>query len=361
MGASAPPHASFLVAPVRRREATHRRHVLLAIAALITLSATPVFGHHLAAGGAALLEGHDHVLGICLIAMHLLLQPVHTASHLLVLAGLGYAAWDRARAWLGVRAALRGLQPTTPAPGSPFANAAAVAEVPLGRIRVVPALTNPAFTVGWWRPNIYVARELGDLLSPDELAAVLAHEGAHLARRDPLLLSSLRFLACTLFFLPALRRLAADSADASEIAADDVAAELSSERAPLALASAIVRIATQYGRLDGRIEADAFGRSHGVAGFQRVDLLERRVRRLVSEEVAVGTHVTRRSLTGAAMALGVIWISGLIMAHPLPPEHGGAQDAASHCAHHRVALTHLFCLGLHAHRSAGSPCPHAGQ
>ena len=99
MGASAAPHSSYLVAPVRIRERTHRRQVLVAMAALIMLSATPVFGHHLAAGGAALLAGHDHLLGVCLIALHRLLAPVHTASHLLVVGGVVYATWDRLHAW----------------------------------------------------------------------------------------------------------------------------------------------------------------------------------------------------------------------------------------------------------------------
>ena len=106
-GVSAPTSAAWLAEPLRVREQAHRRHVLLAIAALIVLGATPVFGHHLAAGGAAMLAGRDHLLGVCLIALHLLLAPVHTASHLLVFSGFGYAAWDRARAWRSVREALR--------------------------------------------------------------------------------------------------------------------------------------------------------------------------------------------------------------------------------------------------------------
>ena len=41
-----------------------------------------------------------------------------------------------------------------------------------------------------------------------------------IARRDPLRLSLMRFLACTLFYIPALRRLADDLTDEAEIEAD---------------------------------------------------------------------------------------------------------------------------------------------
>ena len=71
---------------------------------------------------------------------------------------------------------------------------------------VVSGLPNPAFTVGWFHPMVYVAAELAEWLTSDELAAVLAHERAHLGRRDPLRLSVLRFLGRTLFWLPALHR-----------------------------------------------------------------------------------------------------------------------------------------------------------
>ena len=89
---------------------------------------------------------------------------------------------------------------------------------------VVRGLPNPAFTIGWIRPRIYVTSDLSRELNEGELRAVLAHEGAHVGRRDPLRLGLLRFLAHVVFWIPALRRLAADMADESEVQADDVAA-----------------------------------------------------------------------------------------------------------------------------------------
>lgn len=80
------------------------------------------------------------------------------------------------------------------------------------RIRVVEGLPLPALTVGFVRPAVYVARDLADELAEAELAVVLAHEGAHVARHDPLRLFARRLVAQTLFWIPALRRLADDAA-----------------------------------------------------------------------------------------------------------------------------------------------------
>lgn len=370
MSGAARPSRSYLPAPLRVREESHRRRVLLAIAILIVLSATPVFGHHLALRGEALLAGRDHVFGVCLIALHELLQPVHEPSHVLIAVGLSGAVWDRARAWRALRGVVSALDWSAPAIQSRLAGAAAEAGLPLDRIRLVAGLPNPAFTAGWLEPRVYVATALVEMLTHDELSAVLAHEAAHVMRRDPLRLSLLRFLACTLFFLPALRRLAADAADESEIAADDAAATSMSTRAPLALASAIVRIATHWSADRNGATSGPVGTPDGAVGFQRADLTERRVRRLMGEDAVVGTHLTRGSVASAAGALTVIWLSGLMMAHPLAaattrepgpgmnPARSTTEAARDHCAHHRLALTHLFCLGFHA-RPAGVRCPHA--
>jgi hypothetical protein len=103
----------------------------------------------------------------------------------------------------------------------------------------------------------------------------------------------------------------------------------------------------------------------GFQTFQRVDLLERRVRRLAGEDAEVGTHVTRSSLAAAGAVLVAVFVSGMMMAHPLPAEAAGAGAAHSptppHCRHPgESAFSHLFCLGWHA-RPADAPCPHMGR
>jgi Zn-dependent protease with chaperone function len=356
-----------LAATVPAREQARRRTTLLGVATLIVFSTSPVFGHHLATRADAMLAGHDHIVNVCLIAMHHLLAPVHLSFHWLLVAGLAYAVWDRGRAWIGLARTLRALEARSPSADAPIGAAAARVGLSRIRVRVVEGLPNPAFTAGFWRPHVYVAASLSEVLDAAQLDAVLAHERAHVTRRDPLRLSLLRFLACTLFYIPALRRLAADLTDQAEIDADDAAVACG---APLALASAILVLA-QWAtdrRFTTGIVAFPIGAAAGFSIFEpfpKVDLLERRVRRLAGEEAAVGTHVTRRSLWAAGAVLIAVWLSGLMMAHPLPaatPSDVGAHaHVAPHCRHvGESALSHLFCLGWGSRR-AGAPCPHTGR
>jgi Zn-dependent protease with chaperone function len=318
------------------------------MAALLLLTLAPVVGRHLIGAAHQPLTGIDHVGAVCLVALHLLLAPVHAALHLVVAAGLAYAAWDRARAWRRARRVLAPLDPVAPAPGDAFWQAAEAAGLDPARLRVVAGLPSPAFTAGWRSPVVYVARELAEgarRLAPGELTAVVAHERAHVARRDPLRFSLLRAVAKTLFWIPGLRGLADDVADEAEIRADDAAAAAVD---PLTLASALVALAgwrSPGGLAGGRAPGD--GPDYAV-GFVRGDLLDRRVRRLAGEDTTPASRVTGRSLAGTAVALAVVWASGLVDVHDLPHDDGAIAAAhvehAAHCHHLRTpAVSHVFC------------------
>lgn len=337
-------------------EGRHRRLVLFATGVLILLATSPVLAHHVGSRLDHLLAGRDHVWVFCMIAVHQMLAPVHEVFHGLLVAGLTFAVWDRSRAWLVVRRLLRSVEAVRPEQGDPLWAAAVAAHVPPALLRVVDGLPNPAFTAGWLRPHIYVAARLHEVLSTEELSAVLAHEHAHVRRRDPLRLSGLRFVGCALFWLPALRRLAADASDDAEIAADDTAVR----GQPLVLASAILKLAAW--RLPGQgpeVGGRVLERGSGVViGFQRDALLDRRIHRLVGEEAPVVTHVTRRTLAGAIAGLLLVWTSGLAVAHPLPTRSDHDAVHGGHCTQHQGwAVEHLFCFAGHA-RTPGTPCPH---
>lgn len=326
----------------------HVRHrvTLVAIGLLLILGTSPVYGHHLfSLGGAQLLAGMDHLGMLCLTALHLLLQPVHNAFHVVILAGVAYAFWDRLRAWRTLRATLALLEQRMPVAGDVFWRACTAAAVNPRRVRVVAGLPNPAFTVGLLTPRIYLAAELSKCLTSDQLRAVITHEGVHVRRHDPLRLFLLRLLACILFWIPALRRLEEDVCDEAEVLADDVAAR----GQPLVLASAILALA------DWRATRDA---PPLAIGFQRNDLLERRIRRLAGEQLPMRSHVTRRSVVIAGFALSLVWSSGVVMAHPMP-NAGHATAASPHCDHHgQSAFAHLFCRGGPFSTSRHEECPH---
>lgn len=323
------------------RERAHRRATLVAIGGLLFLATSPVFAHHLSFGLDSYLAGLDHLGALCVTALHLLFAPVHRAFHVLLVAGILYAAWDRYRAWRKFRGALSELFWHEAEVGGAVARSARRVGIDSSQLRVVPGLPSPALTVGWIRPLILVAGDLENRLSGDQLEAVFAHELVHVRRRDPLRLSVLRFLSLTIFWIPALRRLSDDFADEAEILADDHAGA----RQPLVLATALLALARAPNAIPGAV------------GLLRDGLLDRRVRRLAGESVTVRSHVTRRSRIAAVAALLTVWTSGILVAHPLPHH---ATGSGAHCEHHgQFVLGHLFCLGFPS--VTHTDCPHRSQ
>jgi hypothetical protein len=295
-----------------------------------------------------LLDGRDHLWSICLIALHQLLDPVHSVFHLLLIAGVAYAIADRARAWRRLRTTLGLIVTRSVVSTDATFVAALTAAVPTDSIRLVDGLPIPAFTIGWLRPVIHVSTELQSQLSPAQLAAVLAHEYAHVRRRDPLRLTLLRALGCLLFWLPAMRRLAADVADDAEIIADDFAVRGD----PVALASAILALA-QW-RAPGRTGDASLQHGGAIVGFHRDAMLDRRINRLLGNQSSITSQVTKPSLFGAGVALILAWGSGLAVAHPMTSH-------SEHCAHTQLAAyEHVFCLVGHTAATARD-CPHHGD
>lgn len=337
-------------ATAARHERFHRQMLFTSLTALCLLATAPVITHHFALGDVVLLDALGAFGDVCRFALYRLLAPVHALAHVLLIVGFAYAVWDRVRAWRRLRQVLGHTCGHVPRPGDEVWRAADNAGIASASISVVPSLGVPAFTAGWLRPRIFVARELVDWLSEDELVAVLAHEGAHARRRDPLRLSLLRFLACWFFWLPALRRLADDIADETEVVADDAAAS-----EPLTLASAIVTLASW--------PTPALRSTDGIAQFVAQDVVERRVLRLAGVPFASRSRVTWRSTVAAMAALALSWTAGAAVAHPPADRltHGDVQCMPHHAPRHWL---HIFCPPSHhmaaAQPGAGSgamPCP----
>jgi len=96
--------------------------------------------------------------------------------------------------------------------------------------------------VGALRPRLFIAHQVLESLSREELAAAIAHECGHLAAHDNFKRSVMRISRAALLLIPCGRSLDRQWSDASESAADEHAAQRSSLVA-LNLASALVRIA----------------------------------------------------------------------------------------------------------------------
>lgn len=295
---------------------------------MLLLSVAPTLGHHVYGGLEEPIGGIQHLGAFCAAALRILLNPVHGAFHLALLAGLGYGIWDRFVAWRSLQSIMRSLQADAPNPDSPTWRAAEASGLDPAVISVVRGLPNPAFTAGLLAPRVYVSSALEQRLSQTELDCVVAHEAAHVRRRDPLRLCTYRLLSCVLFWLPALRALASDMADEAEIQADTEAGR----DAPLALASAILQLSV----------APSFHVAPGtLVRFHNPDLLDRRIRRLAGENTPLPTRVSRRSLSFASLAVALVLFSGLAAAQP-PASDAGHGD--KHCGHHDGSLwSHLWC------------------
>ncbi len=195
---------------------------------------------------------------------------------------------------------------------------AALAREPVGRrteqgpvVADLPAPT--AIIVGWLRPTVVVDRRMWSALGPSARDAVLAHEFAHLTRRDPLMLMSLRLFA-SLGPVPVGDALARAWLDRAEVQADALAA--SSVGDPLLVAETLIRCA----RLGPRPQALAPAWTGGA--------VERRVQALLDGSAA-----------GVAASPDVSWTDAIALA--------GVCAATVGCLpwlHHQIE--HLLNLSL---------------
>ncbi|PRX43462.1 BlaR1 peptidase M56 [Prauserella shujinwangii] len=165
------------------------------------------------------------------------------------------------------------------------------------RVRVVATDAPLAVTVGAWRPVIVVGDALARELGTVELRAVLAHEHAHVRRRDPLRSLLALVLAAHLWFLPAAAELRGRAWRAQELAADRAAVRRSGRAA---LAAALLRVTAQ-------VPGAAVS-----APFATAELLAARVAQLESGVPPRPAAVSRRcgALTVAGACAFVVAVAG---------------------------------------------------
>jgi Zn-dependent protease with chaperone function len=89
-----------------------------------------------------------------------------------------------------------------------------------GRVVLVEAEEPFSFAYGALTPRVVVSRGLWESASPQELEAVLEHEGYHVHNLDPLKVLLARSLPATFFYIPILRDLQSRYIAGRELAAD---------------------------------------------------------------------------------------------------------------------------------------------
>ena len=157
-----------------------------------------------------------------------------------------------------------------------------------------------ASVVGVRRPTVVLDADLVDRLDPHELEGVVAHELAHVRRRDNLVALVLRIVRDVVFFVPggrwALRQLLVER----EMAADQVAVDATSR--PGALAAGLLKV------LEGS------GGGHACAALLPQGTLVRRVNQLVDDR----PPPSRGRTTSELAAVGTVFAAVVLIATVVP-------------------------------------------
>jgi Zn-dependent protease with chaperone function len=159
----------------------------------------------------------------------------------MALAGLGLFLLDL---WPLLRSLRRPRRQGTPVPEAlqgelrELAGAAGLSVPP--PLRLLPEHSPSLYCAGVRRAEVVLSAGTLDLLDPAERRAALAHELAHLARRDPLVSWGLMAVRALQIWNPVVQVLARAMAREAERRADDAGAALAGDR--LALASALLRL-----------------------------------------------------------------------------------------------------------------------
>ncbi|MDB5347049.1 MAG: putative rane protein [Schlesneria sp.] len=170
-----------------------------------------------------------------------------------------------------------------------------------GRIRLLTAPTNTVrepFACGIWRWTIVLPQGIEQQLTTTEVKALIAHEVAHLVRRDPLWLF-VGELLCTALAIQPLNFIARRRwLQAAELLCDDWA--IQQDVSAMSLAACLTRIAEL--RLDRR------GETWGLAAVGRSGLLAHRVQWLLRDSRATEPKSRRSRLrtTAAIFALAIL-------------------------------------------------------
>ena len=239
-------------------------------------------------------------LWFCLHLLTRIDDPLHWFPFLLLAAGVAWAMKRRVGpAWRALRSIRnypqRPVRSTDPVRG--------LCERVGLEDRVCILVGDPpvhAFTAGLLRPTIYLSERLQRELAPDELEAVVLHEGHHLRARDPGRCAVATVVADLFFWIPLARAWADRFLLRVELSADDAAAAR-----PTSLARAIVKVAslTAVGPVPGM--------ALPLAGAQG-GYLELRVRRLLA--TAGNPDVApwpRRTLFTSVFAVAILWLVGI--------------------------------------------------
>lgn len=204
---------------------------------------------------------------------------------------------------------------------------------------------NHVFTLGLWKPKIYMSIGTYSCLTDKEFLSAISHEDYHRRHKDPLRLFVVILLGELLFFLPISNYFTKVFLDAKEKAADDNAVYASDN--PLELASAIVKIVKSTpsplpSPFKGRVGWGAY-LANSVSGMA---IVEERVRRLIEPGLESSNNKPSRKTVFFTMALcvfffGAIFVNGIALyAHKEKIVHCVSNSCSMKCSSSHQEANH---------------------
>lgn len=161
-------------------------------------------------------------------------------------------------------------------------------------IQIIDQEKPVVFCYGYMRPRIVISQGMMQLLNEQELRAVLLHEKYHLIHRNPLQTLFIHTAAAVFFFVPGLRRFAADFQTQLEIAADEMAVEAGHNTRHIAGA---LYALLDYQQVHGPSFALFF---HGHIMEQRIDALS-------------GKHHLRSTLSWNSIVIALFFVLSMVV------------------------------------------------
>ncbi|MEM9770770.1 MAG: M56 family metallopeptidase [Cyanobacteria bacterium P01_D01_bin.73] len=229
---------------------------------------------------AVLLMGHAGTMWGC---------SVGTLGSILAIAGLAWAVTQLAIAWR------QGQQSVD-----------AIVQLPTVKVqgqaaRLIDQPTPYAAQVGFWRSHLVVSQGFLDHLSPAQVKAVLAHEGAHASRRDTFTFFWLSWLHRLVSWLPGSGELWQELLLLREIHADHHAAQTTD---PLDVAEALL-LMVRFPQESATAMTATMSNASELAG----DRLNRRIQSLIQQT----QHPTQAAPKSLRLRLAsTLWCWGLM-------------------------------------------------
>jgi len=187
------------------------------------------------------------------------------------------------------------------------------------RVLVAARARGGASVVGVRDPVLLIAARLLDVLDEAELEGVVAHELAHISRRDNLIAWSVAVIRDIVFFVPGARSAVRALHREREAAADQLAATTTGR--PAALASGLLRALSE----DVAVSSGPRDAPLGCAALVGESDLVERVRLLVDQEPA--TRVRHRLEVALAVAVSLIAIVVSLAVPSVLSGSAGQRDA----------------------------------